>query len=455
MGYLQTTSETIHGIQPFSKAVISLWFRVPQISLDIVGRAGDAVDADNSIVDLPLLNRVVPLMTFGASYGENKKYEYQLKSVSSYSWTENTYFYTGGTGPDSCQKIHANTYSNTGNNSKYVSTKVTHPLDTSYIGVYVPGKNDSGYGSYFLTFNMQFSDVPLLNWLTWSSVNGVSNKEYIGGFREFCGIPKPTASDTITYVDDGNSDAIYKALWGAESIGAVSKIKVTPNTWHHLLLSFDFSGTITAHGVYKSGQPDVSSSCKLWVALDDHNYTGNALPAVWIGTVPGSSAAPNTIITVAAKAVTSQSMTGSFPVPNPSIIDNHKDGGVCTVSTLYDGGGVPSYEWSPPSIAINPLGIPATHTSVAGVQACEMAELQMFFGVTMDTGDHALRRMFIKGGKPVDPSGSAIRHLNRDPDILLHGVGNWKQGRNTGVLPVQFQHFGTIKKFKPEPKLGD
>jgi hypothetical protein len=105
-----------------------------------------------------------------------------------------------------------------------------------------------------------------------------------------------------------------------------------------------------------------------------------------------------------------------------------------------------------------------------------MAELQIWIGQSIDTGDRAMRRLFIGYPRDVDgnpdtskplqpvPPSIAAKTLGK-PDILLHGTGNWKRGRNTGTSGIdengklkeegQFERTGTVEKFKPDPKLGN
>ena len=67
---------------------------------------------------------------------------------------------------------------------------------------------------------------------------------------------------------------------------------------------------------------------------------------------------------------------------------------------------------------------------------------------------------------PVDPK-TAEEIFGRRPDILLHTSKNWKQGKNTGEIGFdreaegdaqiieegQFETFGEIKKWMPDPRL--
>lgn len=177
-------------------------------------------------------------------------------------------------------------------------------------------------------------------------------------------------------------------------------IRIASDTWHHLLVSFSAAG--------ETGQ--------LWVALDNHNYNGDYFwPAC--RTTDG----PNDI-------------TSNFKFAAPDLVS----GGFTFI--------------------ITPFGIPVPSTYADRNAIVELAEFQLFSGVTLDTSIAANRHFFIEDSKPVDPAGRAmaggIKKFYKDPDILLHGVNNWKQGRNTGTHDVQFTHHGHIVKFKPEPELG-
>jgi hypothetical protein len=124
---------------------------------------------------------------------------------------------------------------------------------------------------------------------------------------------------------------------------------------------------------------------------------------------------------------------------------------------------VPTYQCAGFSIpaADNPLGIPASTYHVEHSTGIEMAELQIWANVTIDTSNADARRLFISekidpvtGERryvPADPSRAA--EVLGDPDVLLHGSRNWINGKNTGV-GGQFNPVGQIDPFKPEPELG-
>jgi hypothetical protein len=118
-------------------------------------------------------------------------------------------------------------------------------------------------------------------------------------------------------------------------------------------------------------------------------------------------------------------------------------------------------------------------SSKAPIYTVEMAELQIFTGVTLDTGVEANRRTFIdferdadgnpirnddgkRTLKPVNPK-QAEDLLGKRPDILLHGTTKWQAGKNTGSLGIdadgeeipsgQFTPTGEIKKYSPDPSI--
>lgn len=126
-----------------------------------------------------------------------------------------------------------------------------------------------------------------------------------------------------------------------------------------------------------------------------------------------------------------------------------------------------------------PIGIPAQGRHLVHNTGVELAELQIWANKTLDTKDERNRRLFLDWPKdaagnpdktkplqPVLPNVAAV--ALGEPDILLHGTNNWKNGFNTGkagystdrdgnkVLDKngQFQPTAKIEKFLPEPKLG-
>lgn len=177
-------------------------------------------------------------------------------------------------------------------------------------------------------------------------------------------------------------------------------ILVAADQWHHILVSFD-----------------LSSGCfpgKFYLAFDDVNYNGNYLfpsggpsPAAY-----GAGSDPNNIITSLFSAAT---------------------GG--TLET-----------------AAHPFGIPCTSENTSRVYKVQMAEFQLFTGVTLVTGVTQNRRAFIKADGTPERSSVAQALLGKAPTVLLHGSDNWKIGRNTGSVG-DFTRTGIINPFATAPRL--
>jgi hypothetical protein len=213
-----------------------------------------------------------------------------------------------------------------------------------------------------------------------------------------------------------------------------------------VLLSFDVGGSLSI-----GSKP--SSTCKLWYAIDDIDYRGGRNLGPFRDENDGL--AENAILTDIIYRYSGFDEGG-----DPPLFSNHY--------VPY-----PSGSYSPAPIPSGELGLPAASHYVEGIFRAEMAELQIFTGVTLDTSNEGNRRAFIKDGKPVDPTGTeaqpapAAKLLGKKPEVMLHGNSNWQSGYNTGSLGIEIDGEGTIKKlpsgqftpvagiekFKPEPAL--
>jgi hypothetical protein len=127
----------------------------------------------------------------------------------------------------------------------------------------------------------------------------------------------------------------------------------------------------------------------------------------------------------------------------------------------------PVYNFSNSTLPVKDaeLGIPSISAYVDEIHEVDMAELQFFAGVALDTGKESNRRIFItKDGKPVyadqkadanHPNSGSIERLGKEPEIYLHKTKNWKTGKNLGTAG-DLTPTGKIDRFKPEPSLhGD
>jgi len=243
---------------------------------------------------------------------------------------------------------------------------------------------------------------------------------------------------------------------------------ITPDRWHHLLLSFDINIPITTRGPninVIAGKQDwlnvsqgASSYARMWIAIDDVDYRGRTddegATRYHLGpysvdfdiSAGGPQGDPNGILTAAGFGVVrngSAAITfGNQPMP------------------------VPTYNLAEPRIPSSTagFGLPASAAYVESIYRVEMAELQMWTGIVLDTAILKNRRAFVDAdGKPVNPIG-AEELLGRKPEVMLHNSGKWKAGENTGTLDVnidgdilpagQFARTGGIEAYKPEPAIG-
>ena len=329
---------------------------------------------------------------------------------------------------------------------------------------------------------------------------------------------------------------------------------ITDGGWHHLLFSFDISGSVSvtqpsapiaADGtVGTQPPPQVSTKCKAWLAIDDVNYNGAKLqnrPLAHDGLLlPKLRGTETTQILDCGPCTTmgrgklgdndilprNAWLTGYGGNPKDNLQRFVSNSGVvgndptnCADQTAQQWGAAPGdFNWlawtgaiwplyghgvapgpwqatfQPPAptakdpkdfdaptyqcdnftipLMNHPIGIPAG--AALGTEyntGVEMAELQIWIGQTGDTSDQNFRRLFVdKNGKPVG-TGTAKKQLG-EPDIMLHGSSNWKNGRNTGKSGYteedagdgtkrkvpnpagQFDHIAAIKTFLPDPKLG-
>jgi hypothetical protein len=260
---------------------------------------------------------------------------------------------------------------------------------------------------------------------------------------------------------DAVKDISYIRTAVPERFEVIPKFNVAADTWHHLLVSFDFSTSVdvVALANYTGDNVEgdaIKSACKLWYAFDDENKDGqDNMGNSW------AFKGPNDVV-----PITAPQAAFEFVPQSPTISSTGKPQ---ITGELYDA----EYHWaaSPIPMQGGPVGLPASAEYVNTIYHCEMAEFQFFAGLVVDTTSG--RRAFVDAnGEPVDPEKTQ-KMLGRRPDILLHGSGNWQTGYNTGSTGVkietdsggnetftdlpggQFTPVAGIEKYKPEPALTE
>lgn len=446
-----------NGISDFSMAVISFWFRVPKATMATLAQ--------------------VPLITFGKPQQETEL-------------TPNWVNLCGGKtfGDPYCPAV-----------TKY-NEGDTVDLDPCSISLQAGG--DDGV----LTINLQTTGTATGSGLycfdksataptptdqteqnAWMALTKIPGSGWLHQLWELSG---ETEFRTNFVKAAGVSDlSIDVLLAKPESYHVKTPALLSPDQWHHLLLSFDLSSPIVTKGPsadlatgkqshWDNVSQGASSYAKMWYAIDDVDYRGRAEPEEEGNpqynmapfsvdydvdpTKPGPRGDPNGILTeggwTVAKSGTAAVTFGNQPSPTPEY----------------------SFSDSTLVTAKAELGIPASTKYVDRIYRVEMAEFQMWTGVTLDTGIESNRRAFIDFEKDADglsttrmkpvaiaDDGLAVKLLNKPPEILLHGSNNWKTGFNTGstgaetnedgnVVKIpegQFKPVAGIEQYKPDPSL--
>ena len=432
MSYLTLSSINMADI---SKGTISLWFRLSQDSIDKAAlyRSEKTHPKAPGVLDI-----TIPLVTFGRKV--------MAKVYDSVSKT-----FTAPVLPDSTAPPPTITA------AQVDEVDGDFPCAPSHIGIICDGETP--------TLVMKFQTetraaVQGLNGqvtnVTWTLPPGALEYE-----------PHQTIDD-VSYIQVGEPETFL----------IVPTFKVDVDKWHHLLVSFDFSTNVDVVAFEGDAATDeelrdktIKSFCKVWFAFDDENKKGKDN----IGNNFESSFRP---------------VTGWVTADENGVITMNAEAAVFTYTKAPEHPGndnrvaaSPEYHWtaSPIPTEHGPMGLPASAEYVETIYHCEMAEFQLFTGVTLDTGEEKNRRAFVDtDGKPVPPdkkkdptdptsrSGS-IELLGKRPDVMLHKSSNWKIGKNTGTLGLdintdgeetiipsgQFIPIAKIEPYKPEPALEE
>lgn len=199
---------------------------------------------------------------------------------------------------------------------------------------------------------------------------------------------------------------------------------VTTNAWHHSLISFDISGpaSISFTGpIDVPGGGDIiyhSSSTFTW-AYDDVAKGRNTL---------GPSGNLNGL---GDTEIISNCQIFGPTYPGRTIPDNSPPD-----TSTFAGGFIPAGDFR----------LPSGGDLSDKTRQVQMAKLQVFTGVTLDTSLQASRRAFITADRrPAAPSlGAAL--LGRAPAIHFDTSKDWIDGRNRGTAG-NFTKTGTINTF--------
>lgn len=433
MGFLNLPGAGIN----MAKATVSFWFRIPKETIDRVNAnpppRGGAYGYSEAAT-WPVLQWQMTLLSWGEQI-QAKVWWWTQQQVG----IDNSGGFVGG-GPGTPIMGLLPTDTQTG------------PMAPSYIGLEF--MDDKAH----VVVNLQGTSM--------SHFQNVVFADYIN--KTFVGTPGVSGfpSTDINHVDASYTldapVAVGSGTPGLNTGEAEERPDIATDTWHHLLLSWDVTGSISCGG----DSTAINSSFKMYFALDDENYDEGALPARWIGNeayLHDEGAAGNDPHTV----VSNDDRLTTLPWPagagssDPAFTENATPAG--------------SFSGTIGSLATPKMYVPGSPQytdggrTVNSVYKVEMAELQIFTGIMLDTSNETNRRAFVtSAGKPEKPA-VAEQWLGKRPEVLLHGTANWKQGKNTGSIGVemtsdgdeqiipsgQFIPAGTIVKYKPDPSLTE
>ena len=445
------------GLPDFTKAVISLWFRVPQASIDAATAAAAQANALGATGDYSgvnaLLEGIVPLVVFGAR-GKRSTWDVYGGLMTIGEYTSHTMVVPDDymSGDTTWVDQPADYGWDPGRPSPYtlpiqssplpVVTGVV-PMNPSMIGINCNNNPPTLY------INFETAAIPAMTGYTRAtSASGATAYAYFWPYPLIpCPIPQPPNIESVTTVTAvADVSNIEQGMTAAYQGG--DGVPVTADAWHHVLVSIDLSTPTNVLGVESATQADsVISAPKMWAAFDDVNYTGRNMSKS-----NPSGGGPNDVLPNGAFAFIGNSTAGEqIPVPY-------------------------TYNTSAPVAASGgAIGVPATADLVANIYQVQLAELQIFTGVTLDTGIEKNRRAFISDtGRPVAPlydrgSGQGefnpetpdarnsppFKLLGKWPDIsLTRSAKNWLSGFNLGTSKKNFESTGRIRPVRPNPVLG-
>lgn len=199
-------------------------------------------------------------------------------------------------------------------------------------------------------------------------------------------------------------------------------ISVTADVWHHVLISFDFSGGC-ATTFDETNAVNFVDICPFHWAFDNVNYTGNYLN-------PGT---PSVYGQAAAAGIVSEWSRALAAAEPPSVLPS-------------------SYSFAAGDLTTsgNPFGVPASSDRAAHIQRVRKSRFRLFTGVTCDFSVEANRRAFITADNLQASISAAPALLGKQPEIHFETHDDFITGNNQGTAG-DFSPTGTISPYTPGP----
>ncbi|WP_338688277.1 hypothetical protein V5279_23500 [Bradyrhizobium sp. 26S5] len=474
-------------VPPSKKLFMSIWFRAPAESL-AAAKAEFAAWKDSGD-DRPTFTGIVPISVFG-SPRTGRKFDFvqrdvgTLPSITNYSWDTSScgWVVTGDPTPSQPDEEPHLVFNdeNRDIDPSYIGIDCSGDVPKLSVNIVLPSSNRATFeGSWSVIANSERpGSMGLYSSTVATDECSPPVNNHTPGDGSICDLEGhygvlPFNEITVTLTYESNADVVmgyrpetFRTV-PASDVGDVSFSEhlsdaaraggqeVTPDEWHHLLLSLDLTRSCSTDGILGDADtimtPDTegsrtNSACRMWIAFDDVNLTRKALSCYW----PSGYVDRNAILPVNGYYV-----AGDLTASTSTTTDDCFGNNVTLIETRQK----PKFRYSPAAFAPGQVSFPAGSPFVAMDKHIEMGECQLFTDVTADTALENVRRAFItdKG----TPAGlkKARDLFGKKPEVLVHGSSNWKKARNTGSLadpsdPEDGVAVGKIKTFKPNPKLG-
>lgn len=389
MGFLKYSSSGPN----LNKATVSLWYRIPAASSSAVRAFYEGYSA----FDYYGMTGVVPLLVFGVQ-NPDIVYDFGTRHIH----------HDGNFGAGNAN-LDFDVPMVDGNHTSY-----TPP---SFIGIAFRGGADDDNR---LIVNLQTSDFLVAAGSVEAQTTDINYEDVT-----VPGSPLVYTTEDISYVLESIA-ASFQGVGGFDC-GAL-------DVWHHLLISWDVGDeeiVISDDGVdHEDVSPFVTTDAKMYVALDDINKNGDDLPADWLyqnDDVPTGD--PNRIVLAQIMAKAGQTF---------------QDNGSSLTCSISD-------------VPTSPICIPADATTLledgssnTPVQKIELARVQVYAGVALDTSDQDVRRAFITSDLRPASLSLARALTGRIPVVEFDKAVDIIAGRNSGSTG-NFTSTGTISAFTPGP----
>lgn len=423
-------------VSDFTKAVISIWFRVPKKSIDACLKAAIANPTFPPLSPLHLY-AIIPFVTFGKP---------QVGPVIQGDNVSLGSFMDGAAGP---YILYKETNTNLGNaytDPSVIGLQLNVDLNTDTLA----GLNV--YGSFQTSAYATIDGTQVVDMGAPTFDSGFVNGMTVTWMDQ----PLPQGPQTYGFSINVNKDTFA-------------------DKWHHVLVSCDLSNSVSGTSDSATFTGGITGANHMWVALDDVDYNKDSL-TTWTESGDNNAVCSNAVSTAAGAPEPPTSLPLPFSVPVDANLHNMINGvpsGMPTTSTPL----TCTVSAEPVPVNGHSFGLPSTTDQTDQIYEVDLAEFQMFTGVTLDTSVESNRRAFIDANlqpvvsiisrlpyDPTDPLAAPISMppsqpialLGQSPDIaFVSSSNNWQRGFNLGSSGGGgFGPTGTINPFVPDPKVG-